>query len=516
MFDRIRIRTRLLLATIAAVIVTAALAGFTLYSGRLGGHALESVYSGSLQQVLALQRIESELREIRYRAIAFVAEMIPRAGAMKHLRDTRTQLIGMIGQVSPRAGQSDVDADAGRNAHRAALVEGWAKVASLLGRIEAAYEKNDAQTMRTLMEDEWAIAHIAFSKPLQALIPLEEEDARARYEHAIDQNRTLAALAVALAAIGVVLFAGAMALTMRSIRHSLEKAAAVADAVAAGDLTTRIDTSGRDEIGDLLRALNGIRDSLNGMVGHIRSGSESIVATMGQIAAGNHDLSARTELQAASIDRTASSMRTMTHSVRDNAQNASRARSLAGTASEAAARGGAVVGQLATTMTGIERSSSRISEIIGLIDGIAFQTNILALNAAVEAARAGEQGRGFAVVASEVRNLAQRSAGAAREIKELIVASVTEVQTGARLVQSAGSTMDDIVQQVHDVTTLIAQIGEAGDAQTAGIEQVDHAVGELDLMTRQNAALVDQAAQAAASASTQATRLAQTVSAFRL
>ena len=512
MFDRIKIRTKLLLATIAAMIVTTALAGFTLYSGRLSERALERVYSGSLQQVLALQRVESELREIRYRAIAFVAEMIPRAGALKHLRETRTQVIGLVGQIA----SASADGDAGRAALRGDLVKGWEKVAALLGRIETAYEKNDPEAMRTLLEDEWAGAHIAFGKPLQSLIPLEAQDARGRYEHAVEQNRTLAGSAIALAAAGVVLFGTVMALTMRSIRRSLAKATAAATAISAGDLSVRIDTSGRDELGELLAALNAMRGALNGMVGGIRSGAESIAGALGQIAAGNHDLSARSGLQADSIDRTAASMRGMTESVRGNAENAARARALAGTASAAAARGGEVVGQLATTMSGIESSSSRISEIIGLIDGIAFQTNILALNAAVEAARAGEQGRGFAVVASEVRNLAQRSAGAAREIKELIVTSVGEVQTGARLVQTTGATMDDIVRQVHDVTTLIAQISEAGDAQTAGIEEVDHAMGELDLMTRQNASLVEQAAQAAASAREQAARLARTVSEFRL
>ena len=331
--------------------------------------------------------------------------------------------------------------------------------------------------------------------------------AAATYRNALVLDGTAVAIAVVL---GVLL---AVAIT-RSIVGPIEQAVKLADTVARGDLTSRIDARGSDEPARLLAALARMNDSLVGIVGQVRAASDSIATGSSQIATGNADLSQRTEEQASNLQQTAASMEELSSTVRNNADTARQAATLAGTASEAAQRGGAVVGQVVGTMDQINGSSKKIADIIGVIDGIAFQTNILALNAAVEAARAGEQGRGFAVVASEVRSLAQRSAEAAKQIKVLITESVERVEAGSRQVDEAGRAMEDIVAQVRHVNDLIGEISSATHEQTQGIGQVGDAVSELDKVTQQNAALVEESAAAAESLSQQAARLVEAVSVF--
>jgi len=289
----------------------------------------------------------------------------------------------------------------------------------------------------------------------------------------------------------------------------------IASRIAAGDLSVDVALKAGDT-SSLLHAMKTMRDSLAGIVGEVRKGTDAIASASSQIASGNMDLSSRTEEQASSLEETASSMEELTSTVQQNADNARQANGLAATASEVAERGGVVVAQVVDTMASINDSSKKIVDIIGVIDGIAFQTNILALNAAVEAARAGEQGRGFAVVASEVRTLAQRSAAAAKEIKQLIDDSVAKVDTGAKLVDNAGATMDEIVESVRRVTDIMGEISSASVEQTSGIEQINMAVAQMDQVTQQNASLVEEAAAAAESLQGQAGKLAQLVSVFRL
>ncbi|SMG02017.1 methyl-accepting chemotaxis protein [Burkholderia singularis] len=288
------------------------------------------------------------------------------------------------------------------------------------------------------------------------------------------------------------------------------------DALAAGELRRRIVVERRDEMGLLLEGLAKMQASLGGTVRTVRAGSESIAAAAGQIAAGNVDLSSRTEEQAAALEETASSMETLAGAVRRNADNARQASALAASASDIANRGNAVVGQVVATMGDINESSAKIADIISIIEGIAFQTNILALNAAVEAARAGDEGRGFAVVAGEVRNLAQRSSGAAKEIKALIDTSVERVRAGSMLVDDAGRTMSDVIGAVRRVTDIMGEIASASEEQSSGIDQASRALAQMDEVTQQNAALVEQAAAAAQSLDEQASRLRQTVSVFQL
>ncbi len=323
-------------------------------------------------------------------------------------------------------------------------------------------------------------------------------------------------LILALAAAAAVIAAVVAFFVTRSIVRPIEEAVSVARKVADGDLTSTIVVTRNDETGKLLRALADMNQGLLKIVGEVRTGADTIATASSQIATGNMDLSARTEQQAGSLEETASSMEELAATVKQNADNARQANQLAITASEIAIKGGSVVSEVVGTMGSINEASRKIVDIIAVIDGIAFQTNILALNAAVEAARAGEQGRGFAVVASEVRNLAQRSATAAKEIKQLIDASVTQVDIGQHLVEQAGSTMTELVASVQRVTDIMGEISSANHEQEAGIAQINLAVTDMDAVTQQNAALVEEAAAAASSLQDQAVQLAEAVSVFKL
>ncbi len=321
---------------------------------------------------------------------------------------------------------------------------------------------------------------------------------------------------IGLMAAMVVLGFGMALWIARVVAQPLGFAVEVARRVADGDLTANIEVRSKDETGQLMQALKDMNASLQKIVGEVRNGTDTIATASSQIAAGNQNLSQRTEEQASSLEETAASMEQLTSTVKQNADNASQANQLAVSASEVAIHGGTVVTQVVSTMGAINTSSKKIVDIIGVIDGIAFQTNILALNAAVEAARAGEQGRGFAVVAAEVRNLAQRSAAAAKEIKSLIDDSVEKVGIGSRLVDQAGSTMGEIVASVRRVTDIMGEITAASQEQTAGIDQINQAISQMDQVTQQNAALVEEAAAAAASLQDQAGALAEVVSGFKL
>ncbi|RYY22355.1 MAG: HAMP domain-containing protein [Sphingomonadales bacterium] len=345
---------------------------------------------------------------------------------------------------------------------------------------------------------------------LQKALAMEKaEEAHRTYENTSRLMWATGTLAVLLAA------AVAWWIT-RSITRPVQRALEVANTVAAGDLTSRINITTRDEVGQLLQALKTMNENLARTVGTVRTGTGAITVAASEVAAGSQDLSSRTEQQATSLEETASSMEELTSTVKQNADNARQANVLADAASQVAQRGGAVISQVVGTMTDIDASSGKISDIIGVIDGIAFQTNILALNAAVEAARAGEQGRGFAVVATEVRNLAQRSAAAAKEIKGLINDSSDKVASGTKLVAEAGATMQEIVDSVRRVTDIMGEITSASQEQTAGIEQINQAVLEMDHVTQQNAALVEEAAAAAEAMKEQAASLDAAMAAFRI
>jgi len=380
--------------------------------------------------------------------------------------------------------------------------------------VKAKVEGNESESSR-ILEQLYLPYSLEYESLLRDLVAYQRKSIDAnvvRVEAAADRGSNLMILLnVLIIAFGA---AGA-SIIGRSITKPLHHAVEVATRVAEGDLTSKIETSSKDETGKMLLALKTMNNNLQTIVARVQTGTHSIATASAQIASGNQDLSSRTEQQAASLEETASSMEEITSTVKQNADNARQANQLAMSASDVASKGGEVVAQVIDTMTSINASSRKIVDIINVIDGIAFQTNILALNAAVEAARAGEQGRGFAVVASEVRTLAQRSAAAAKEIKTLIDDSVEKVEAGSALVDQAGITMGEMVVSVKRVSDIVNEIASASSEQSAGIEEINQAIGQMDRVTQQNAALVEQAAAAAESLQEQAKVLAQSVAVFK-
>jgi methyl-accepting chemotaxis protein len=402
---------------------------------------------------------------------------------------------------------------------KALLAEAQAARGTYRAALDAAFKAKadgDAGSSEALMEAEVKPKLAALTASQRKLAQRLQNNLDARGDEVDEVFRSgraqLLSLSIAAVLAGIVI----TVLIARSITRPLSKAVSIAQAVASGDLSVEASATGGDEIGQLQLALYDMTDRLARIVGACRTGTDCIATASGQIAAGNLDLSSRTEQQASALEETASSMEELTSTVRQNADNARQANQMALSASEVAIRGGAVVAQVVDTMGAINESAKKMSEIIGVIDGIAFQTNILALNAAVEAARAGEQGRGFAVVAAEVRNLAQRSAAAAKEIKGLIESSSQKVASGSQLVEHAGATMSEVVASVRRVSDIIAEITSASQEQSAGIEQVNQAIAQMDQVTQQNAALVEEAAAAAGAMQEQAGDLARSVSVFRL
>ncbi|RXZ32901.1 HAMP domain-containing protein [Oxalobacteraceae bacterium CAVE-383] len=375
--------------------------------------------------------------------------------------------------------------------------------------------QDHAQAVELLMGDARTTQR-NWRQSLSGLVKFETGKNLAAVESVDRVSQTTRTTIIAIVAAGVLLCLLVIRFMTRSITHPLTAAVGIAQQVARGDLTAEIMPASRDETGQLISALGDMNASLASIVGKVRNGADVIGTASSQIASGNLDLSSRTEEQAGSLQQTAAAMEELTATVRQNAGNAQRASQLALSASGVAADGGAIVGRVVATMADVNASSERISGIVNVIDTIAFQTNMLALNASVEAARAGEQGRGFAVVAAEVRALAQHSASAAKEIKTLIGASVDKMATASRMVSDAGSTMDDIIVRIRNVSEAVDDIAAAGEKQSAGIEQINAAIVQMDSATQQNAALVEEAAAASQSLREQALTLTQLVHVFKL
>ncbi|MDE2419174.1 MAG: MCP four helix bundle domain-containing protein [Burkholderiales bacterium] len=398
-----------------------------------------------------------------------------------------------------------------------------AKISDLRKAMIAARDKTRAAKTAAKTEESLQIFNAQYLPAMAAYMSAQKELIKMQEQRVVDVHvdtearRRANSIGIVVGLVLVVLLiSGGTVWLVGSIRDPLEQANELAARIAQGDLSSTVLTSREDEFGQLLRSLASMNDSLGRMVAQVRMSTDNIATASFEIAQGNNDLAQRTEQTSSNLQATASSMDDLTVTVQNSANNARQATSLAANASSVAQRGGAVVTQVVSTMQEIDASSKKIADIIGVIDGIAFQTNILALNAAVEAARAGEQGRGFAVVASEVRSLAQRSAEAAKEIKGLINTSVEKVESGTRLVTDAGSTMQEIVDSVGRVAQVIGEITAAATEQSAGIAGVNQSIGDLDQMTQQNAALVEQSAAAAESLREQADRMKQAVAVFRV
>jgi len=396
------------------------------------------------------------------------------------------------------------------DAARQALVKDRIRAA-----IKALRDRNQPEIDRLMLSEVTRLFRL-YTDSAEKLSSYQLESATRQYNESQAAYHRNMMFSVDAIVAGLVVALISTVLLLRAVMTPLAQALGHFNAIADGKLTNPIDVTRKDEMGALMTGLARMQDSLAHTVRSVRSGSDAIATASGEIAAGNLDLSRRTEQQAANLEETASSLEELTSTVRQNSDNARQANGLVGSASQVAVKGGEIVSRVVDTMASISASSDKIADIIGVIDSIAFQTNILALNAAVEAARAGEQGRGFAVVATEVRNLAHRSASAAKDIKQLITDSVEQVYTGSALVNEAGATMEEIVGSVRRVAQIMDEISAAGSEQEVGIEQINTAVSEMDVVTQQNAALVEQAAAASQAMQEQAASLAEMVSVFQV
>jgi methyl-accepting chemotaxis protein len=442
------------------------------------------------------------------------------AGDMEPEMNRIKELAGKYAEAQNKlSAQFAIEANADEKALLATIKEQEAVAMPAIAKASELWLANKAEEATKVLIKEIRPAQKKWMAALDQLASVEDKlnaqvqvDAASGFSSARSFMIIMGLLAVGISVVAAIVITRGL---LKQLGGEPDYTASIAGSIANGDLSIAIDTNGNAK-DSLLSEMKEMRDSLVDIVGQVRSGTETIGTASREIAAGNIDLSSRTEMQASSLEKTASAMEELTSTVKQNADNAREANQLASAASDVAIKGGKVVSEVVNTMSSIDASAKKIVDIIGVIDGIAFQTNILALNAAVEAARAGEQGRGFAVVASEVRNLAQRSAGAAKEIKMLIDDSVEKVGAGTKLVGQAGVTMDEVVASVRRVTDIMSEIANASQEQSAGIEQVNVSIIEMDSMTQQNAALVEEAAAAAQSLQDQAAELSRVVSIFKL
>ncbi|SUY75503.1 Ribose and galactose chemoreceptor protein [Comamonas testosteroni] len=486
-------------------------AGSLAYSKRVNEDVLAAVVEAQTAAAQAKEwRILTQMSMDRFTAAAMSTEenlvehqYKAMAGLIANINELRDKVLAQVHTQEAKSLMADV------NTHRDALF-------AVNKEVDQARQSKDFERSQKLIEERLNPMAQKYYAALDAYVQLQDRY-RAQALEQGESSRSKAYVVIAVAC-GVIMLLGLVTglLIMRSITRPLVKAVELADAIAEGDLSFRTGHGCEDELGHLHQSLNAMAERLRSVVGQVRSGVESVSSASGQIATGNQDLSARTEQTAANLEETAASMEELTATVTQSADTARQANQLASTAAQAAEQGGRVVQQVVQSMGQITDSSRKIADIIGVIDSIAFQTNILALNAAVEAARAGEQGRGFAVVAGEVRSLAQRSAEAAKEIKQLITTSVDNVQSGSQQVELAGQSMSEIVASVRRVSDLIGEITASSTEQRDGINQVNQAVSNLDQMTQQNAALVEESSAAALSMQEQARRLAEVVSVFKL
>ena len=513
MLSSLSLRARLIATMVVLGLLIAAVGALGIHGMRTNHGSLESVYSNQLVSSIAINNAKNFLSRARFNLDRMVAHP-EEAGIPATLARARS-FIDESNKEWQRYLALPRDADEAALA-KVLETERTRYVNDGMLALAGAIEQKNAERISALSLTEMSALFGAFDKASTALDDYQLTAARQAYEASTRLFGILMWAAIGSVVFGVLVAALSSLLLLRAIMRPLDHALGHFEAMARGDLSTVVRIDRADEMGALLKGLDTMQRQLAGTVRSVREGSMSIATASGEIAAGNLNLSSRTEAQASSLEETASSLEELTSTVQHNADNVRQASKVAHSASEVAVRGGQLVSEVVQTMSAIDASSKRIVDIISVIDGIAFQTNILALNAAVEAARAGEQGRGFAVVAGEVRNLAHRSAAAAKEIKDLIGSSVANVEAGTALVDSAGTTMNEIVASVTRVSDIMAEILAAGEEQSAGIGQINEAVSHMDQAVQQNAALVEQAAAATGALQDQAQSLQELVSVFKV
>jgi methyl-accepting chemotaxis protein len=507
-----KIGTRLGLAFGSVVLVSIVSAGLALHK--------MSVIEDNLVDIVTDNNVKMEINHDMADAAHDVAELARNVVLVDEKSDItaqRDQLVLAQGEYEKaRAALEKFPASPKGRVNRNRIDEAAAAVKPVIAQVVTlGLENKDSEAIAVLMKKASPLTH-EWQAAIDANIEFQKANTDAQYAASTNAYDVARYSMIAANLIGVVFAALLGWIITRSVTAPMNIAMGAAERVANGDLSVSVTVEGKDETAALLHSLVKMRDNLAGIVSGVRENAEGVATASSQISQGNHDLSARTEQQASALEETAASMEELSSTVRLNADNAKQANELARGASSVAVKGGAVVNEVVGTMRDINDSSKKISDIIGVIDGIAFQTNILALNAAVEAARAGEQGRGFAVVASEVRSLAQRSAQAAREIKALISTSVERVERGTSLVDQAGVTMTEVVDAIKRVTDIMSEISAASNEQSAGVSQIGEAVASMDQVTQQNAALVEESAAAAESLKNQAEQLVTAVSVFQL
>jgi len=535
------IKGRLLSLSGMAVLGISLVAALSFWSTRVSLQALAQVYEANAASLELLMRMENSLLEVRYRTAGVLLDQLPIPGSLNHLKEVRQSLRQNWQAVDPLLdrvflneaghepepepgregkgdGKNDGVSDEGNEAQASLkqLKQNWPQIDQTLDKLERAYQAKNKDALAAVLEEDWPLMHKSTVKPLQLLIPQTRLHGQQTYDAARQRTLWLVGTGVALGLACLLAVLTMAWLTSRAVLRPLEEVRGTMTLMANGHLSAAIPAPREDELGQMIAGLDRMQGQLQHIVSEVRQSSEHISQASSEIASGTQDLSQRTEQTAANLQQAASQMAQLSEAVQTSSQAAAQADQMAQSAAKVAARGGEMVARVVSTMDGISESSRKIADIIGVIDGIAFQTNILALNAAVEAARAGEQGRGFAVVASEVRSLAGRSATAAREIKSLIQTSVERVDSGSQLVGDAGQTMGELLDSVQRVTQIISEISSSSRAQSEGLGRISGAITALDHMTQQNSALVEESAAAAESLKDQARQLNQVMGGFTL